>query len=101
MGSGGFDGPLSEMLSPLVSVGVGLADDRPMGRSTAVALAEVAFEAFKKIRPVVGPDDEHVAPVVLVPLAAEIAERAERIQGASDDRLRNPEHARKSADGMR
>src|SRR3712207_7786924 len=61
------------------------------------ALAEVALEAFKKFRPVAGSDDEYVSAVVLVAFAAQIAERAERVQGASDDRLRYAEHLGKPA----
>ena len=84
-----------------MGVGGGLADDRPVCRGAAVALAEVALEPFKEICPVAGADDEHVAPVVLVSFAAEIAERAERIQGASDDRLGYAEHPGKAAHGVR
>ncbi len=43
----------------------------------AVALAEVSFEPFKKFGPVAGADDEDIAAVVLVALAAQIAERAQ------------------------
>src|SRR6476469_6651709 len=101
VGSGSRDGPVRPNPLTLVGVGRGLSDDWPVGRAVAVAFAEVALEAFKKICPAAGADDEHVAAVVLVPLAAQIAERAERIQGAGDDRLRNSQHARQAADGMR
>src|SRR4029079_4476568 len=88
--------------STLVSVGGRLSDDRTVRRGAAVAaLAEVALEPFKKICPAVGADDEHVAAVVLVPLAAQIAECAERIQGASDHRLRYAENAGKAANRVR
>jgi hypothetical protein len=50
------------------------------------------LEAFKEIRPVLCPDDEHVSAVVLVPFAAQIAEAAKRVQGARDDRLGNSKH---------
>ena len=78
-----------------------LADDRPVGRGGAVAFAEVALEAFKEFRPVAGPDDEHVAAVVLVSFAAQIAECAKRVQGAGHDRLGNAEDLGEPADRVR
>src|SRR5690242_21941045 len=100
-GSGRSDGPVSAKSSALVGVCGGLPDDRPVGRGTAVALAEVALEPFKKFCPAVGADDEHVAPIVLVPFAAEIAERTERIQGARHDRLGYAENLGQTADRVR
>jgi hypothetical protein len=49
------------------------------------------FEDVKKFCPAAGPHNENVAAVVLVALAAEIAEAAKRIQGTSNDRFRNAE----------
>ena len=66
-----------------------------------VALAEVALEAFKEICPVAGPDDEHVAAVVLIAFAAQIAEGAKRVQGASHHRFGYPEDFGETADRMR
>src|SRR3954451_5104379 len=100
-GSSASVGPVSAKSSALMGVGWCLADDWPVRGGAAVALADVALEPFKKVCPVAGADDEHVAPVVLVSFAAQIAERAERIQGASDHRLRNSKHPGKAADGVR
>src|SRR4051794_6604060 len=99
--SGGSDGPESANSSALVGVCWRLADDRPVRRGGPIALAEVALEALKKICPVAGADDEHIAAIVLVPLAAQIAERSQRVQGASHDWLRDPEHSCEAADRMR
>jgi hypothetical protein len=98
-GSGGED--LPESAKSAVREGRGLSDDGPVLRSDAVAFAEIAFETFKEIRPVACPHDEHVAAVVLISFAAQITERAQRIQGASDDRLRNAKHLGETPDGMR
>src|SRR5437764_15029322 len=92
LGSGRSDGPESENCSALVGVGRGLADDRPVGGRADVPLPEVALEPFKKVCPAAGSDDEHVPAVVLVSFAAQIAERPERVQGASDHRLGHSEH---------
>src|SRR5689334_8262743 len=100
VGSGGFDGPESAKSSALVGVRRRLADDWPVSRG-AVALAEVALEPFKKFCPAACADNEHVTPVVLVPLPAQIAERAERIQGASHDRFGNADDSREAAQGVR
>ena len=68
-----------------------LSDDWPVSGCDPVALPEIAFEPFKKIGSVTCADDKDVAAVVLVPLAPEIAERAEGVQGTGDNRLRNSE----------
>ncbi len=96
-GSGGLERPVSAnpVLSPVegssTAVGEGwlLSDDRSVRGGDPVALAEVSFEPFKEIGPFPGPDDEDVAAIVLVPLAPEIAERAEGVQGARHHRLGN------------
>src|SRR6478609_4120395 len=50
--------------------------DRPDGGGADLPLPEVALEPFKEFCPVAGADDEYVSAVVLVSLAAQIAERA-------------------------
>src|SRR3954465_10468208 len=101
-GSGGSDGPVRATSAARMGAGGALDHDRPVRRGLpGVALAEVALEAFKEISPAVGADDEYVAPVVLVPFAAEIAERAKRIQGTGDDRLRYSKNPRQTAHRMR
>ena len=101
-GSGWLDGPGRPNGSALVREDGGpFLGGRPVevGRDPFF-LAEVEPEAFKKFGPAVGPHHEDVAAVVLVSFAAELAEPAERIQGASDDRLRNPEKAGQAAHGV-
>ena len=51
--------------------------DRGAGWAGAVVGAEEALEAFKEIGPVTGMDDEHIAAVVLVAFAPQIAEAAQ------------------------
>ena len=63
------------------------AVDRCFGTSSVSTFADVALEAFKEFCPVAGSDDEHVAAVVLIAFAAQLAQRAKRVQGTSDDRL--------------
>ena len=53
----------------------------------AFLLLDVAFEAVKELLPYAGLRDEDIAPVRLVSDAPEIAERAQRIQGARDNGL--------------
>jgi len=72
-----------------------------VGRVGFAALAEVAFEPFKEIGPVAGADDKHIAAVVLIAFAPEIAECAKRVQGASDHRLGHPQGLGKTADRVR
>src|SRR4030095_498387 len=86
-GSGGSDGPARVNCSALMCVGWRLADDWPVTRGAAFALAEVALKSFKKFGPAVGSDDEDISAVVLVPLPPQIAEASKRVQGARDDRL--------------
>jgi hypothetical protein len=50
-------------------------------------LLDILLEAFKEFLSRAGFRDEHVAAVRLVTHAAQIAERAERVQGARDYRL--------------
>jgi chemotaxis regulatin CheY-phosphate phosphatase CheZ len=64
---------------------------------SVVVGAEEALEAFKEIGPVTGADDEYIAAVVLIALAPQIAEAAQGIQGARDDRLRYAENSGKAA----
>src|SRR5438045_925399 len=66
-----------------------LEDEAAFARGPAFGarLLEIAFERFKKILPRIGLRDEDVAPVALVADPAQIAERAERVQGARDHRL--------------
>src|SRR3954470_2725694 len=71
------------------------------GPALGAGLFEVAFKAFKKILPRIGLCDEDVAPVALVANPAQIAERAQRIQGARDDRLGHTEQLGEAAYGMR
>jgi hypothetical protein len=99
-GSGGFERPESAK-SPPVREGGLLSDDWPVSGGDPVALPEVAFEPFKKISPTAGADDEDVAAVVLVPLTAQITERAEGVQGARHYGLGYSKDLGQSADGMR
>src|SRR5688572_19996905 len=71
------------------------------GLSAGAVMLEIAFKTFKEFLPSAGLGDENVATVGLVAHAAQIAERAERIQGAGDDRLGNAENVREAADGVR
>ena len=50
-------------------------------------MLEVSFEAFKEFLSTARSRDEHVAAVAFVANAPQIAERAERVQGARDHRL--------------
>jgi hypothetical protein len=81
-----------------------LEEDSPfLGRAAAVRaflLLDIPFEALKEILPYAGLGDEYVAAVRLVAHPAQIAERAQRIQGARDDRLGNPQYVRKAAHRM-
>ena len=98
-----MDGPVSPYSSTLVREGrllLLLADDGAV-RCDPVALAEVSFEPFKEIGPAAGTDDEHVPAVVLVSLAAQIAERSKGIQGARDNGLGDSEYLGQSADRVR
>jgi hypothetical protein len=85
-------------------MGVGeLPDGRPpVGIAVVAALAapDVTLEAFKEFRPAAGPDDEHVAAVVLISFAAQIAERTQGIQGAGNDGLGDSKDTGEAADGM-
>src|SRR5687768_2493693 len=66
-----------------------LEDESPFsgGLSAGAVMLEIAFETFKEFLPSAGLGDEDIAAIGLVADAAQIAERAERIQGAGDDRL--------------
>src|SRR6185295_19949488 len=79
-----------------------LEDEAVFARDPALRglLLEVAFEAFKKFLPRVGLRDEDVASVALVANPAQIAERAECIQGARDHGLRNAEEGGEATDRM-
>src|SRR5918993_1522876 len=81
-----------------------LEQDAPFpGRGSparAFLLLDVAFEALKEILPHAGLRDEYVAPVGLVAHAAQIAERAQRIQGARDHRLGNAQYVGETAHRM-
>src|SRR3954469_16520183 len=59
------------------------------GAVAASGLFEVAFEAFKEILSIASLRDEDVTPIALIANAPEIAERAQRIQGARDHRFRD------------
>src|SRR6478609_2433250 len=79
-------------------------EDEPVfarGPSLWVRLLEIAFETFKKILPRIGLRDEDVASVALVANPAQIAERAKRIQGARDHRLRYVEQLGQTAHRVR
>ena len=93
-GSSRTDGPSSEILRSV------LEKDAPfLGRAAAARafrLLDIAFEALKKLLPYAGLGDEDVAAVRFVAHPAQIAERAQRIQGAGHDRLGNAEHPRKA-----
>src|SRR3954464_6713464 len=79
-----------------------LEEDSPFPGGAAAAagagaflLLDVAFEALKELLPYAGLGDEHVAAVCLVADAAEIAERAQSIQGARDHRLGDAQYVGK------
>src|SRR6185436_1504076 len=76
----GRDGPSSRKLSSV------LEDESVLAGGAALRAGrfEVPVEAFKKILAPAGLRDKDVAPVGLVADAAQIAERAERVQGARD-----------------
>src|SRR5687767_2864516 len=67
----------------------------------AVLLLDIAFEALKELLPYAGLCDEYVAAVCLVADPAQIAERAQGIQGACDHRLGNAERMGKTAHRVR
>ena len=75
-----------------------LAGPRRAGPSCCSILRS---KRFKKLLPYAGLGDEDVAAVALVADAAQIAERAQRIQGARDHGLRHAEHMGEAADRMR
>src|SRR5215210_8080095 len=81
-----------------------LEEDAPFPRRAAAAraflLLDIAFEALKEILPHAGLGDEYVAAVRLVAHAAQIAERAKRIQGARDHRLGNAQYVGEAAHRM-
>src|SRR3954470_8256869 len=66
----------------------------------AFLLLDVAFEALKEFLPYAGLGDEDIAAVRLVAHAAQIAERAQRIQGARDHRLRYAQYMGETAHGV-
>src|SRR3954462_13062089 len=86
-GSRRTEGPSREMRRSV------LEEDSPfLGRAAAAGagaflLLDVAFEALKEFLPYAGLGDADIAAVRLVAHAAQIAERAQRIQGARDDGL--------------
>src|SRR5205085_6078743 len=71
------------------------------GAVAALGLFEVAFEAFKEILSIASLRDEDVTPIALIANAPEIAERAQRIQGARDHRFRDAKPFGETADRMR
>src|SRR4051812_18005390 len=66
----------------------------------AFLLLDVAFEALKELLPYAGLGDEDVAAIRLVAHAAQIAERAQRVQGARDHRLGHAEDVGEAAHRM-
>src|SRR3954467_5074718 len=66
----------------------------------ALLLLDVAFEALKELLPYAGLGDEDIAAVRLVAHAAQIAERAQRIQGARDDGLGYAQYMGEAAHGV-
>src|SRR3954464_7256710 len=81
-----------------------LEEDSPFPGGAAAAagagaflLFDVAFEALKELLPYAGLGDEDIAAVRLVAHAAQIAERAQRIQGARDHRFRDPQYMGETA----
>src|SRR5688500_8493825 len=82
-GSSGREGPVRLKRSAV------LKDEAafPCRLSAGAVMLEIAFETFKEFLPSAGLGDEDVAAIGLVADAAQIAERAERVQGAGDDRL--------------
>src|SRR5688572_1163331 len=66
-----------------------------------IFLVEIALEAVKELLPDAGLGDEDIPPIRFVANAPEIAQRAERIQGACDHRLGDPKQVRQSPHSMR
>src|SRR5688572_22252589 len=97
-GSSRTDGPSSEILRSV------LEEDAPfLGRAAAARaflLLDIAFEALKELLSYAGLSDEDIAAVRLVAHAAQIAERAQRIQGARDHRLGNSQNVGEAAHRM-
>src|SRR4051794_1423888 len=90
-GSSCRDGPLKAKLSGTLAV---LEEDSALPcrfSARAFLLLDIAFEAVKELLSYAGLRDEHIAPVGFVANAPQIAERAQRIQGARDDGFGYPE----------
>src|SRR3954469_22604302 len=101
-GSSVTDGPSSAKCLTV------LEEDSPFpGGAAATAgagaflLLDVAFEALKELLPYAGLGDEDVAAIRLVAHAAQIAERAQRVQGARDHRLGHPQDVGEAPHRMR
>src|SRR5690606_13650462 len=73
----------------------------PGDGSGGSTIVDEGIEAFKKIFAFPRGRDENIAAIRFVTLAGQIAERAEPVQGASDDRLRNIQAVRETTDGVR
>src|SRR6218665_52170 len=67
----------------------------------AAGLLEIAFEAFKEILSTASLRDEDVSTIAFIANAPQIAERAQRIQGARDHGLRNAKPFGEAAHGVR
>src|SRR3954469_6775903 len=99
-GSSVTDGPSSAKCLTV------LEEDSPFPGGAAAAagaflLLDVAFEALKELLPYAGLGDEDVAAIRLVAHAAQIAERAQRVQGARDHGLRHAQNVGEAAHRMR
>src|SRR4051794_5855281 len=95
-GSSGTEGPSSPILRSM------LEEDSAFLRVAAPAgaflLLDIAFEALKKFLSYAGFGNEDVAAVRLIADAAQIAERAQCIQGARDHRLGHAQDVSEAAD---
>src|SRR5215212_8713084 len=91
-GSRRTEGPSSDIRLSVLEEDSPFLARAAASRAGAFLLLDIAFEALKEFLPYAGLSDEDIAAVRLVAHAAQIAERAQRIQGARDHRLRDAEY---------
>src|SRR5215212_12058447 len=99
-GSRRTEGPSSDIRLSVLEEDSPFLARAAASRAGAFLLLDIAFEALKEFLPYAGLSDEDIAAVRLVAHAAQIAERAQRIQGARDHRLRDAQYVSEAADGV-